>query len=1149
VRSFLGLTLAHDRARGGVVAGAGVAGSAASAASAPSAEAAPAGDRGRIACSGALEDGARGGRSVRRFWGFPAGPPQTSVVFAALVVAAAAWGLVQPDRSAAATVTTTSPAVGGACCNQVVFNGSPGEANSLTITAFIRPDGKTAYVLHDTGAPIVRDGDCEAHDDRDPHKAVCVLDYFNPHFLVVDTGGGNDKIVNATNTNAQLIGSAGDDEIFGGGSADTIGAGDGNDTVRGGAGTDQLFGDGGSDTVDYSDRNAGVSVNLDGNANDGTPGENDRVASDFENIVGTPFTDTLTGNGAPNLLDGGGNADNLLAEGGNDILREGGGNGDNLNGGDGFDVADYSGRGESVILSLDNVANDGAWGEGDAINANVEGLRGGSNHDELRGNGSANTFDGGPGQDYVTYGGRTDNLNLSIDGAANDAPEGDNIATDVESVAGGNGNDRISGSAAANNLYGMGGDDVIDGGSGADIFFGGPGSGDVAAYDGRAAPVRIDLSGATASGETGENDTYLEVERARGGSAGDVLIGTSGPNILDGRGGDDTLDGGPGADFFFGGDGSDTVTYANRAVPVNVTIFDNAPNDGEAGEGDNVPVDTGVENVVGGPDSDTLEGDDLANTIDGGAGHDILRGHGGNDTLVGGVEQDTLEGGAENDVLVGGLDADDLSGGAGADTVDYTGHETVFCRLGGCNQAGVGVTLDDVANDGSDKDTAAFRGPPSDNARSDVEVVIGTIAPDTLTDFAGSARLEGMAGNDTLTGGADPDELNGGADNDTVNSRDGSTDQVNCGAGSDSVTADPADTTADCESVDTGRFTLTVTTSGSGSGRVTGPDIDCGPDCTETYTHGTVVVLNATAASGSSFTGWTGACSGTGSCTVTMSAAKAVTAMFVDTAPPDTAVTSGPSGLTTSRDASFGFISSETGSSFRCRVDGGAWEACTSPKSYVGLADGSHTFEAEATDAAGNRDTTPASRAWTIDATAPDTVITGGPSGTVTSRDANFSFFANEAGAVFACRLDGGAWETCTSPKGYSNLAFGSHTFEVRASDAVGNTDATPDARTWTIEVAASPPPPPVVTPPPPVVTPPPPVVQCKVPALKGKTLAQAKVALTKANCALGKVSRAFSTRAKKGKVLKQSPAAGRVLAKGAKVAVTLGKGPRPRRS
>ena len=56
--------------------------------------------------------------------------------------------------------------------------------------------------------------------------------------------------------------------------------------------------------------------------------------------------------------------------------------------------------------------------------------------------------------------------------------------------------------------------------------------------------------------------------------------------------------------------------------------------------------------------------------------------------------------------------------------------------------------------------------------------------------------------------------------------------------------------------------------------------VSCGSDCSELYNSGTVVTLTAAAATGSTFTGWSGACSGTGSCQVTMSAARAVTARF-----------------------------------------------------------------------------------------------------------------------------------------------------------------------------------------------------------------------------------------------------------------------------
>ena len=80
--------------------------------------------------------------------------------------------------------------------------------------------------------------------------------------------------------------------------------------------------------------------------------------------------------------------------------------------------------------------------------------------------------------------------------------------------------------------------------------------------------------------------------------------------------------------------------------------------------------------------------------------------------------------------------------------------------------------------------------------------------------------------------------------------------------------------------------TLTVSVSGSGNGTVTSANpaqISCPSDCTEGYPSGTSVILSAAPAPGSIFTGWGGACSGTGGCTVTMDAAKTVTAGFANT--------------------------------------------------------------------------------------------------------------------------------------------------------------------------------------------------------------------------------------------------------------------------
>jgi hypothetical protein len=182
-----------------------------------------------------------------------------------------------------------------------------------------------------------------------------------------------------------------------------------------------------------------------------------------------------------------------------------------------------------------------------------------------------------------------------------------------------------------------------------------------------------------------------------------------------------------------------------------------------------------------------------------------------------------------------------------------------------------------------------------------------------------------------------------------------------------------------------------------------------------------------------------------------------------DTTAPNTNITASPSDPSTSGSASFSFTSSEAGSTFQCRIDAGAWGSCTSPKSYSNLANGSHTFDVRATDAAANTDATPASRTWTVavpapDTTPPDTTITSGPSATATTNSASFGFSSTETGSTFQCRLDAGAWGACTSPKSYSNLANGSHTFDVRATDSAGNIDGTPASRTWTVDVPAPPP-------------------------------------------------------------------------------------------
>lgn len=86
-----------------------------------------------------------------------------------------------------------------------------------------------------------------------------------------------------------------------------------------------------------------------------------------------------------------------------------------------------------------------------------------------------------------------------------------------------------------------------------------------------------------------------------------------------------------------------------------------------------------------------------------------------------------------------------------------------------------------------------------------------------------------------------------------------------------------------------------------------------------------------------------------------------------DEMPPNTKVTSGPKGTTHKHKATFRFTSTEPGSTFQCKLDGKAWSACKSPKSYGNLKEGKHVFKVKATDAAGNVDPTPAKRSWRVD--------------------------------------------------------------------------------------------------------------------------------------------------------------------------------------
>ena len=174
----------------------------------------------------------------------------------------------------------------------------------------------------------------------------------------------------------------------------------------------------------------------------------------------------------------------------------------------------------------------------------------------------------------------------------------------------------------------------------------------------------------------------------------------------------------------------------------------------------------------------------------------------------------------------------------------------------------------------------------------------------------------------------------------------------------------------------------------------------------------------------------------------------------IDNTPPVTAISSGPASPTSVTTATFTF-SSQSGSTFQCQLDGAAYAACTSPRSYTALADGTHTFHVRATDPAGNTEVAPPSWTWTIDTVVPDTTLASAPPTQSASDTATFTFSSPDSTATFECRLDAGAYAACASPWTLSGLSDGPHTAVIRSVDAAGNRDGSPVTHGWTIDTTA----------------------------------------------------------------------------------------------
>jgi Ca2+-binding RTX toxin-like protein len=469
-------------------------------------------------------------------------------------------------------------------------------------------------------------------------------------------------------------------------------------------------------------------------------------------------------------------------------------------------------------------------------------LQGNGGNDLLDGRTGADIFEGGFGEDTVTYEDRTEPIVGTINGTQDDGGASDvepitgrrdSIvpAADtqgIENVIGGAGDDQLGGNERNNRLEGRGGNDQIEGGDES-----GPG-------------VHDNLLGGT-------GDDLIQGQAGHDVLAGeqgnDTLKGNAGSDGLDGGADTDVLSGGPDPDSLSGGDGTDTLDYSDALTPVSVTP-DGSSNDGTPGESDGVAGD--IESLVGGADDDVLVGNGGNGTIDGRAGDDKLDGGGGadnligrsgfdsasyesrsapvnvnigvpggdgeagendnvsgdvqrviggygNDTIVGDSDANILRGESGNDKLSGGAGFDQLNGGTGQDELDgESGDDLLFGGLG--HDSLKGGSGSDVLNGGDDNDQLdGGAGADSLNGDdNDDTAVFSTRTRSVRASVEGSPDDgEAREGDNIKT---DVENVRTGSGNDRINTLNGLKNKVNCGRGRDRVTADRSDVVAaDCE--------------------------------------------------------------------------------------------------------------------------------------------------------------------------------------------------------------------------------------------------------------------------------------------------------------------------------------------------------------
>ena len=553
-----------------------------------------------------------------------------------------------------------------------------------------------------------------------------------------DTLTGGDSNL-GSNASWDLLGRDGDDMLISGAGGTYVEPGAGNDTVVGTAGVYVQ--------ISYADFNNGVGVALDltkGSVVDPLGGTD--TFTNVNNVRGSSAADSITGNAANNEITGLKGADTLNGGGGTDMVR--------------YDRdANYGGKAAVTVDLLAGTATDG-FGDTDTL-SNFESVRGSNATlgDVLRGNASANSFQGLAGNDTIDGRNGQDTVDYSRDaadggsagvvvhlgkGTATDGFGGTDTLISIEAVRGTDfadtltGGDASLGSNASWELLGRGGDDTLTSGAATTYVEPGAGNDTVVGTAGAyiqisyadfnsGAGIALDMTKGSVVDPLGGTDTFTNVDNARGSGAADSIIGNAANNEISGLKGADTLNGGGGTDMVR----YDRDTNYGGKAAVTVDLLAGTAIDGFG-------------------DTDTLSNFETVRGSNAALG-DVLRGDANSNSFQGLAGDDTID------------------GRDGLDTVDYTRDEADGGLAGVAVHLGKGTATDGYGN----IDTLIS-----------IEQVRGTSFADTLT--GGDATLPpgisyglmGRSGDDTLTGGAYSVYIEPGAGNDTVKGGSGGADQI-----------------------------------------------------------------------------------------------------------------------------------------------------------------------------------------------------------------------------------------------------------------------------------------------------------------------------------------------------------------------------------